>query len=156
MTTQKLVTALVALAATIVLTAAPAYANGISVHKAGQQFKADMEACTPAWKHSESQYTAWEKHHQHGHTKAVNAMFATVLGPTIRLGHEMRSQQWPSQYLGAIEAFAADTTTLRSDFQQIIAGNPPSSFDNDLDTWGSDGQTVQTVQSDLHVALPGL
>lgn len=150
MYTRKLIAATGAVLAALSLTAAPAYA--ISVHKAGQQYRADLEAYAKPLQHMEQQYTAWSKHH-HGPSMAVNAMFAAVVGPTAGFGHELRTQEWPSQDLGDIETLETDTTTVREDFASIanVNGTTPSSLDNDLSTWSND---AQAVASDLHVKMP--
>lgn len=149
---RKLLAATGAVLAALALTAAPAYANGISAHKAGQQYRTDLEAYAKPLQHMEQQYEAWSKHH-HGPSTAVNAMFGAVVGPTARFGHELRTQPWPSRALGAVETLEADTTTVREDFASIASlnGTTPSSLDDDLNTWSND---AQAVASDLHVQMP--
>ena len=157
--TRKVLSAAVALSAALTLTAAPAYAS-ISVHKASQQFRADMLAYIPAFKTFDRQFAAWaKKQSQNPNVQASSAGY--IINPMVKatasLGHKMRTQQWPAQYLSDVQAFEADTTTLREDFSQFLGVDAASvqswanTFGNDATTWGNDGQTVQ---GNLHASLP--
>ncbi len=106
--TRRVLSTAVTLGASLTLTAAPAYAS-ISVHKASQQFRADMLAYIPAFRTFERQFAAWsKKESQKPNVQASSAgyIIKPIVKATASLGHRMRTRQWPAQYLSDVEAFA--------------------------------------------------
>ena len=84
-----------ALVTALSFTAAPAYAQGISVKKAGQQFKADVVAFVRSFSHVDSQLQTLQKNHRDSQAQ-VFPLYELLIGPTVRLGHELRTQQSPT------------------------------------------------------------
>ena len=156
MHTRKLIAAAGAVVAALSLTAAPAYANGISVHKAGQQYEADLHAIIGPFEHAAKQDAVWAKNPNRSDA-TVGYIFNPMAEAVARLGHEMRTQRWPSQDTADIHDLEADTTFLREDLQQVTGLNTSNAnsweqtTDTDITNWENDSQDVA---KDLRVTLP--
>ena len=142
-----------ALVTALSFTAAPAYAQGISVKKAGQQFKADVVAFVRSFSHVDSQLQTLQKNHRDSQAQ-VFPLYELLIGPTVRLGHELRTRRSPNRYLADIVSFETYTTALRVDLLQINHVDPftwQQNFNIDFNSWQTSGEAVQ---EDLNVTLP--
>ncbi len=136
---HKILAAFATLVAAISLSAAPAYAGGISKHTAGQQLKADVEPLVPAFMHFEAGIKQWAKENPgardlSGTRPIVGDMVKTIAG----VGHRFRTQHWPAQYMADVRSLEQATTALRVEIAQY-----PSLNVRHVNSWGA------TVQNDL-------
>jgi hypothetical protein len=112
-----------------------------------------VNAYIPSVKHLDSQIKAWKKSDNAPNWSVPEGLFERLIGPTARLGHELRTQQWPSQYLADIKAFETYATALRMDLQQITRVDPSTwqqNFNIDIDSWSTAGEAVA---QDLNVTV---
>jgi hypothetical protein len=136
---RRVLAAFAGLVTAISLSAAPAYAGGISMHRAGQQLKADVEPLVPAFMHFEAGIKQWAKENPgasdlSGTRAIVSDMVHTIAG----VGHRFRTQRWPAQYMADVRSLEQATTALKVE----IARYPRLNV-HDVNSWGA------TVQNDL-------
>ena len=82
---------LAALVGALSIAAAPAYAGGISAHKAAQQLKADIETLVPAFKHFEGGIKQWAKDNAGASDCRTEPIVTQVVNAIATVGHRLRT-----------------------------------------------------------------
>ncbi len=146
---RKALSALAALVGVLSISAAPAYAGGISAHKAAQQLKADIEPLAPAFKHFEAGIKQWAKDNAGASDLSGTEPIVTQMVNAIAtVGHRLRTQHWPAQSMTDVRALEKATAVLRVEIARYPSLNAndvdnwATTLQNDLDTWGNAGQAL--------------
>jgi len=146
---RKALSALAVLVSALSISAAPAYAGGISAHKAAQQLQADIEPLQPAFEHFEAGIKQWAKNNAGASDlSGTQPVVSQMVKAITTVGHRIRTQRWPAGDMTDVRTLEKATTALRVEiarYPRLNANdvdNWGTTIENDLNTWGNAGQAL--------------